>query len=938
MKKTFLKEVLRDIKNSRGTFIAIISIVALGAGFFGGIKATSIDMKLTADKYYKDYSMMDFRVVSTLGVTDADAEAIRKLDGVEEVMPSYRVDAVLKHADSGNDGFESVARLHSISKDGKINGLKINEGRLPASLGECVVLDDSTHGIGYQIGDIMEIDIENDPEVADMLGKTTFTVVGKVDTPLYMSVEKGTTNKGSGSIGNFAFIMEEAFSLEAYSELYVTLDAPADMLFYSEEYKEKTDNLKEKLENIGDERNEIRLAEVKAEPLAELSDAKAELNDAENEFKTQKADAQKKLADARYEIDENEKSLEKNAAFMPAQMLNGARAELEAAKEELAKKEAEASEEFAKAELEIADAQKKLNDAQKELDDIKLPDWYALGRADSPGHAGFEQDADRVDAIAVVFPVFFFLIAALVCLTTMTRMVEEQRGQVGILTALGYGKFKILSKYLFYAAFTSIVGSIIGLAIGFQVFPKVVYTVYGMMYTTPEILTPWNHGLAILAIVVFLICILGSTLLACAGELICTPADLIRPKPPKNGKRIILENIPFLWKRFSFTQKLTARNILRYKKRFFMTLIGIAGCTALMLTGFGVKDSISGIVPNQFGNIFVYDAQVGFTEKIYPKNQTASQKELFTSIDENEKISEYLLTHQQTVKGSISKNADGQRLDSYLYVPSDATRLDSFISLKNRKTDEKTPIGDEGAVISEKLARELSLKVGDSIAVEDNDLKTYEIKVTGICENYIQNYIFISPIQYEKIYGESCSYQMMLANLTPLGAQNETQLSTELIKNDEISGVFFSSETEKTFSETFDRLDIVVLVLTVSASLLAFVVLYNLTSINVTERTREIATIKVLGFYDKEVDGYIYRENIILTLLGILLGFLLGIGLHTFVMKVAEVNIALFVPIIKPLSYLWSALLTIVFSVAVNLVIHFRLKKIDMVESLKSNE
>lgn len=940
MGKAFWKEILRDIKHSKGTFIAIIAIVALGAGFFGGLKATSVDMKLTADKYYKDYSMMDFRVLSTLGITPNDADALQAVEGVLDVMPSYRIDALIKKdlSDENVPQGDSVIRLHSTSPDAKINRLNLKAGRLPNAVDECVVLDNNKHGQSYAIGDTIKLDFANDKDSSDALTTSEFEVVGMVETPLYMSIEKGTTDKGSGSIGNFAFISEEAFSLEAYTELYVTLAGVSDVLCYSDEYKAASDALKDKLEAIGDERGKIRLAEVKEEPLKELSDAKAE-------FATKKADAQKeisdaktKLDDAKNEIDASEEKLNASASMMPPQMLSAARKEIETAKTEynsalaeLEKNQADADEEFAKAQLEI-------DDAQKEINDIKLPDWYVLDRADAPGHAGFEQDADRVDAVSVVFPVFFFLVAALVCLTTMTRMVEEQRRQVGVLTALGYGKLTILTKYLLYATVTSVIGTILGLAVGFVLFPKAVWMVYGMMYSAPPILTPWNHQFAALAMTMFFVCIIGSTLLACASELICTPADLIRPKPPKNGKRIILENISFLWKRFSFTQKLTARNILRYKKRFFMTVVGIAGCTALMLTGFGLKDSISGIVPSQFGKVFLYDSQIGLTNKLDVNATTATQDELLTELDNNDNISQYQLVHQQSVKAINTKKSSAPKLDAFLYIPEKPEEILSYISLANRTSHQETPIQNEGAVVTEKLAREFSLKIGDDILIEDNDLKTYKVKVTGICENYIQNYIFISPHQYEKIYQEPCSYQVVLANLTEVTPENESAVSTAILGNEEVAGVFFTSELSKTFKETFDRMDIVVLVLTASASLLAFIVLYNLTSINVTERTREIATIKVLGFYNNEVDGYIYRENIVLTIIGILLGFVMGIGLHAFVMKSAEVNMALFVPVIKPLSYLWSALLTIVFSVAVNFVIHFRLKKIDMVESLKSNE
>lgn len=1039
MKKSYWKEAARDFLNSKGRFIAIIAIVALGAGFFGGLKATGIDMKMTGDRYYKEYNMMDFRVISTLGLTKREQKKIKTIEGVKDAMLSYQLDAIIQNNNTGNaEGSvsgDSIARFHSIQREQTVNLLALDEGRLPTQASECVVLTEKDAKTRYKLGDVISIDLDEDPDVKDMLNKTSFTIVGKVSTPFYMSIEKGSTSKGSGSINTFAFIPESAFSMDAYTELYITLDGVSDVFCYSDEYRDKADALLKRLEDIGDSISADRLKKVKDEPQRTLNNAKAE-------YESQKSDAQRELLQAQDTINKNlseivdgeealskqeaalvqgekmlieqestanfpqtekllyDKATQLNAgeatldeqlqkltltqAMLPPQLFSASIAELNLQKQKLgaakieldnaiaqlndgkariateksrlssaktaiSKAKAELTggraelnaaqtllnTKFAEADDGLLEAKQKIDDAQAELDDIEKPDWYVQERASAPGHSSFEQDAERIDAIAVVFPVFFFLVAALVCLTTMTRMVEEQRTQVGVLCAMGYRKFTILRKYLLYAAITSISGSVIGLAIGFKLFPRVIWAAYGILYTAPPIMTPWNHKFAITAVSLFLMCIIGSTLAACMGELFSCPAELIRPKPQKNGKRIFIEKIPFIWKHMSFTKKLTARNILRYKKRFFMTVIGIAGCTALMLTGFGVKDSISGIVPAQFNKIYLYDLQIALTHPL-SETKTSAQRKMLNAIDRDQRILNTLPVHQQSISALVA--GKDKKLDAYLYVPSEAEEITNFIAMKNRATEEKTPLGKTGAVITEKLSRELSLEIGDRITIEDADLERDEIEVTGICENYVYNYVYISKGQYKSIYKEPCEYQSILATISEEALANENQLSTDLLKQDEISSVFLTSAMQDQFAKTFDKLDLVIWVLIFSASLLAFVVLFNLSSINVNERVREIATIKVLGFYNNEVDSYVYRENAVLTIVGILAGFVLGIFLHKFVMNSAEINIVMFAHIIKPASYLWSALLTGLFSFAVNGVIHFRLKKISMVESLKSVE
>ncbi|MEG2429582.1 MAG: ABC transporter permease, partial [Oscillospiraceae bacterium] len=462
------------------------------------------------------------------------------------------------------------------------------------------------------------------------------------------------------------------------------------------------------------------------------------------------------------------------------------------------------------------------------------------------------------------------------------------------------------------------------------------WAAYGIMYTTPPIITPFNWKFALIATISFMIVTIGATFMACASELSSVPANLIRPKPPKSGKRVFLERITFIWKHLSFTKKLTARNILRYKKRFFMTVIGIAGCTALMLTGFGLKDSINGIVKNQFENLFHYDMQATFANPINLEKITDKQSEAIRTLETDERITNSMLINQENLT-ALSGNSS-KRMETYLVVPKDIEKVQDFITFRTRKKHKPLEFPTEGAMISEKLSNELKLKIGDEILLENSDNKQFKVKVAGICENYVQNYVYVSPNQYAKTFGEKCEYRGVYGQISDYDTNFTNELATDLMKNTEFLGISYTTTIVETFTNIFDRLDMVVLVLIFSASLLAFVVLYNLTNININERVREIATIKVLGFYDGEVSRYIYRENIVLTIIGTLTGFVMGIFLHQYVMRVAEVNIVMFGRDILPPSFLWAGLLTILFGLLVNFVMHFRLKRINMVESLKSIE
>ncbi len=510
----------------------------------------------------------------------------------------------------------------------------------------------------------------------------------------------------------------------------------------------------------------------------------------------------------------------------------------------------------------------------------------------------------------------------------MTRMVDEERVYIGSLKAMGYRNIAIASKYIIYAAMASISGSIVGLFIGFWALPTVIFNAYRIMYIMPDIIIEYNSYYAILSTLVAVIATTSAALIAVYGELREVPANLLRPRAPKPGKRILLERIDFIWSKLKFSQKVTARNLFRYKRRLFMTIIGIAGCTALLVAGFGLKDSIMAITSKQFDEINKYEMVMDLKDGIGIGQSTKS----IDTLEEDSRIEDYILIKEQIMdigKGDLEETAN-------IIVPEDINRLKDFIILRNRETGENLSIAEDGAILSEKAAKLLNVNIGDEIYIKDeNDIKRM-VRIIGITENYVNHYVYISPSLYEKVFEEDIEYKRILAKTTNTEKAFEDKLSKELLKNDDVSSIEFITGISKAFNNTLDSLDKVIMVLIVSAGALAFVVLYNLTNINISERIREIATIKVLGFYDEEVSKYVYRENRILTIMGTILGLGIGVFLHKFIILTTEIEFIMFGREIRNMSFLYSAILTLVFAAMVDFVMYFKLKRVDMVESLKS--
>ncbi len=649
-----------------------------------------------------------------------------------------------------------------------------------------------------------------------------------------------------------------------------------------------------------------------------LKSAKEQYSSGVNELEQSQREGGRQLSDAKAELDAAAEEIAENE-----QKLADAKAQYEDGLREYEEESQSAQEEF-------ADAKTEIEEAEQELEDLEECEWYVLDRNSCASFVSFDSNAEKIAAIARVFPIFFFLVAALVIITTMTRMVEEQRIQIGTLKSLGYTNGAIMVKYFTYSGIAVVLGCVVGLSIGFVLFPTVIYNAYSLMYYLPPLQCKFRWGLAVIASLAASVCTFGATYSACRVSLSEKTASLLLPKTPKAGKRILLEHVTFLWKRMKFTQKVTARNLFRYKKRFFMTVIGICGCTALLLTGFGLRDSISDIVELQYGSIMLED----FTVTVEEEEDIAPGSPLADYLEGHELISAYYRNSQQNAK---LIDADGEH-QTVLLVPEQTDELASYISLRNRKTGETIPFEENSVVVTEKFAETYHISVGDTIRLKNADEKAAMLTVTGICENYIYSFIYVSPQIYESCYKKLPEYTSIFGVMAKDTEYDSEQICTEVLMLSGVRSISFVSVSKQAFADLLSNIDFIVIVLIISAGGLAFIVLYNLTNINIEERQKELATIKVLGFKNHEVAFYIYRETIILSVVGTIFGLIAGVFLHMFVVRTAEVDAVMFGRTIKVASYFYSAAMTLLFSFLVNLFMARKMRKISMVESMKANE
>ena len=902
MRKAVFKDFIRNIKGSLGRFFAIMAIVAIGVAFFAGVTASSGDMKHSSDSYYDEYNMNDIRILSSIGFTSQDIEAVSKVSGVKAVYKTNTQDVLVDY-----DGRENVAHISGIpvgkasDDDSYINQLRIKEGRLPQNDKECVVKYEDTRK-SMQVGDVISFKSGTEDDINDTFKDTEYTVVGIVYTPCYVSYDLGSSGIGNGHINYCIYVGDDEFKNNYYTECYAVIDGAKDMDTYSDEYKKLIDKYADDIKAISKERLDIRKQTVIDEYTRAKADKKEEL------LETIKKNVEDSIT-------------EQYQAYYPGMDVSS----MIAPYVKTAYEKAVAQFDF---DAVNAEYDKKMNET---LADSDSWEWYVLTRESSYSFRDYESSANRMKAIATVFPLFFIIVAGLVCLTTMTRIVEEERGLIGTYKALGYGKATIALKYVIYAFLASLTGAVIGCAAGLRLFPYIIYESWNIIYQMPAIKYASHTILSVVAVASLILVTLIATLYSCYNELSEVPSALMRPKAPKNGKKILLEHT-FIWKHLSFTKKVTMRNIFLYKKRFFMTVIGIAGCGALITAGFGIKDSVQSIIDNQYGQIIHYDNIL-----VFNKNADSDAKNnLSDKISSDEYYKSSLMDYAYTAEVKIPGSADDYSTE--ITVVNDTSAYMDYVTFRTRRSKKTIELDDSGVIISEKLAKDLNVKEGDNVLIHDEDNKQATVKVSGVMEMYINNYIFMTSEYYSQVFGYTPDNNRILGILTSDGDDIQSVIGDRYLTDNNVKSLTFVKANITRFENMIQSLDLVTWVLIISAGMLAFVVLYNLANINIGERIREIATLKVLGFYDKEVDDYINKESIILTLVGIILGFIGGYALCNFLVKTCEPDMVRFIRHIHIQSYIYSGAITAIFSMIVNLMVHKTLKKVDMISSLKSIE
>ena len=902
MRKAVFKDFIRNIKGSLGRFFAIMAIVAIGVAFFAGVTASSGDMKHSSDSYYDEYNMNDIRILSSIGFTSQDIEAVSKVYGVKAVYKTNTHDVLVDY-----DGRENVAHISGVpvgkasDDDSYINQLRIKEGRLPQNDKECVVKYEDTRK-SMQVGDVISFKSGTEDDINDTFKDTEYTVVGIVYTPCYVSYDLGSSGIGNGHINYCIYVGDDEFKNNYYTECYAVIDGANDMDTYSDEYKKLIDKYADDIKAISKERLDIRKQTVIDEYTRAKADKKEEL------LETIKKNVEDSIT-------------EQYQAYYPGMDVSS----MIAPYVNTAYEKAVAQFDF---DAVNAEYDKKMNET---LADSDSWEWYVLTRESSYSFRDYESSANRMKAIATVFPLFFIIVAGLVCLTTMTRMVEEERGLIGTYKALGYGKATIALKYVIYAFLASLTGAVIGCAAGLRLFPYIIYESWNIIYQMPAIKYASHTILSVVAVASLILVTLIATLYSCYNELSEVPSALMRPKAPKNGKKILLEHT-FIWKHLSFTKKVTMRNIFLYKKRFFMTVIGIAGCGALITAGFGIKDSVQSIIDNQYGQIIHYDNILVFNKNA----DSDARNNLSDKISSDEYYKSSLMDYAYTAEVKIPGSKDDYSTE--ITVVNDTSAYMDYVTFRTRRSKKTIELDDSGVIISEKLAKDLNVKEGDNVLIHDEDNKQATVKVSGVMEMYINNYIFMTSEYYSQVFGYTPDNNRILGILTSDGEDIQSVIGDRYLTDNNVKSLTFVKANITRFENMIQSLDLVTWVLIISAGMLAFVVLYNLTNVNISERIREIATIKVLGFYDREVGEYVYRENIILTLIGGVFGLLLGMALHAYIMTTIELDGVMFGTKINISSFLISYGITILFSLLINIFMYPSLKKIPMVESLKSVE
>ncbi len=785
--------------------------------------------------------------------------------------------------------------------------------------------------------------VDTDIEVASTkLNDYTYTIVGIADSPLFVSVDRGTSNIGTGTIAAFIYVPETEYDWDYYTAIYLMLDKTADMEAYTSEYEDYTKDFAKKMESFADGLVESRYEYLHDKSQSILDDSQAKIDDGRaklDEAQAQIDDAQSKIDDGLKELDATQKMIDESPYEMPdvQEQLDESYKELADAQEEVD----DAKAKIADARTEIEDGQTRIDDAQKDIDDMDTGKSYVLSRSGNTGYMNFKQDAEKMGDLAKVFPVIFYLVAALSCLTSMTRMVEDHRGEIGTLKALGYGYSMISIKYIGYAFLASFTGGIIGLIWGCTLLPVLCFTAWKGQYTLPDLKLIAQPDIYIMSVGIAVVAVTGTAYLASRVELQARPAKLMRPRAPKAGKRVFLEKIGFIWNRLKFSSKVSCRNLFRYKQRFWMTVIGIAGCTSLLVVGLGLYDSLYTVIDKQFVEVTHYDAYLDISEDVTKDERSAIDNE----IENAALVADHMAVYTDM---PASVFGDDSILGTYIIAVRDYDAFKNFISIAHRTDNEEVVMtkgsadiqkGTAKALFTEKLADTYDAKIGDEVEVVMSDDSVVKLIVADIVENYVYNYIYVDFDDLNSITDEDLyDNRFMLKYNENATDEQIDDLSSKLVAMDGASSYTRINSVVDRFSKSLAAVNVAVGIIIVAAAALAFIVLYNLTNINITERVRELATLKVLGFTDKETTNYIYRENTVMTLVGIVIGLFLGKYLLVWLMSTVENNYMMFGRDVSVRSYILAAALTAGFSLFVNIIAHFSIQKINMVESLKSVE
>lgn len=961
--KLLFKNTFKKIKKSLGRFFSIMVIIGVGVSVFLGLRESTSTILYTADKYYDDKNLMDFKIISTYGLTDGDLDSLKKLKNSEVVIPTYSLDILIN---------SEAIRLHAL--EDKINNYELVKGRKIKKTNEC--LGDYTK---YKLNQVIYFKKEEN----SILKINQCKIVGLIKTPLYLRAEKGVARVGNGRLISFLYLDKNAFSSDYYTEIYLIGKKTQKQLSYEDSYKKETGKLRKELEELKPIRETIRYEEILEKATKKIVDEENKFNKEKEKNEKELEKVRKKLAKAQEEIDNGFSKIEKatndlksrkneleeelskegininhledtinklkqdlyllpeglekeklkgkikklEEVFSGYKMLNQELVKLEEEKSNLEVKNKELKENKDKYlnnkkqfNNKIKEAQEKIQKAKDDLKSIEKPVWYLLDRSDNNGYNNYADDVLKVGAIAKIIPIFFLVLSILMALNTISRLVEEERTELGILRAMGFSNRSIIFSYLFYIYFAATIGLLLGYIIGYSTIPQIIYGAFLPRYYLPKLIVVVSPLVFVFVLLITYFVMSLVTVILLKIDLKEVTANLLRVKPPKEGKKVFLENFG-LWKNVSFMWKITIRNLFRYKKRVFMTIIGISGCTALLLTGFGLNDSINQISKVQYQDIIKYKAIYTLNNKVNDIPFKIEQLFKKYNIKESSLIYQDSYTYQYN-NGKVS--------DLYLVVPKEKKAFTNYVNLRDSETKKALKLSDDGAFITKQVSQFLKVKKGDLIKIRDKNNDLVILKVAGIIDNYVSNYIYMSSKYYEKVFNEKVKYNNILV-------KRYLPKNLELTSYDILMATYIGN-IRNVFDEFVKGLNSIILMIAVCAALLAFSVLYNLTIINISERVREIATLKVLGFTDREVSVFVYRETLILSIFGSLLGLFLGTYLHSFIMNLVEIDNIKFIVNIKFLSYFLAFIITLVFSYIVQFMVNPALKKIDMVESLKSVE